>query len=158
MNRQEYIEKLVALARLKWHIDEVEQKELELILDLIPDKTAPTQFDWDKIFPNTTPYTPGKRNPWEDVTVMYGVVMPDIWNKDETNKIDDLENLSTSDNANKSNSGKEAYILAKDSSAISVSQNGDASTTITHENGIEKNGGKKFYTNNKYQKEYKKNK
>lgn len=83
---------------------------------------------------------------------MYGVVIPDIWNKDETNIFDNLENLSTSDNANKSNSGKEAYILAKDSSAISVSQNGDASTTITHENGIEKNGGKKFYTNNKYQK------
>lgn len=146
MNRQEYIEKLVALARLKWHIDEVEQKELELILDLIPDKTTPTQFDWDKIFPNTTPYIPGKKQPWEDITVMYGVEIPGTWNKNEAN------------NANKSDSGKEAYILAKDSSAISVSQNGDASTTIAHENGIEKNGGKKFYTNNKYQKEYKKNK
>lgn len=58
MNREEYIQKLVALARLKWHIDEVEQKELELILDLIPDKATPTQIDWDKILPNTTPYTP----------------------------------------------------------------------------------------------------
>lgn len=147
MNRQEYIEKIVALARLKWHIDEVEQKELELILDLIPDKTAPTQIDWDKIFPNTTPYIPRKRQPLQDiVTVMYGVQFPDTWNKDEAN------------NANKSDNGKETYILTNESSAISVWQNEDASTTIAYENGIKKNGGKKFYTNNKHQKEYKKNK
>lgn len=140
MNRQEYIEKLVALARLKWHIDEVEQKELELILDLIPDKTTPTQIDWDKNFPNTTPYIPGNRLPWEDVTVKYGVQIPDIWNEDKAN------------NANKSDSGKETYILAKDSSAISVSQSENASTTVAYENDIKKNGGKKFYTNGKYQK------
>lgn len=158
MNREEYIQKLVALARLKWHIDEVEQKELELLLDLIPDKATPTQFDWDKFLPKTTPYTPGKRQPWEDITVMYGVQIPDIWNKDKFNVFDNLENLSTSDNANKSDSGREAYTFAKDSSAISASLQGDASTTITHEDAIKKNNGKKFYTNNKYQKEYKKNK
>lgn len=147
MNREEYIQKLVALARLKWHIDEVEQKELELILDLIPDKTTPTQIDWDKIFPNITPYTPGKKQPWEDnITVMYGVQFPGTWNKDEAN------------NANKSDSGKETYILTKDSSAISVSQNENTSTAIAYEDSIKKNGGKKFYTNGKYQKEYKKNK
>ena len=146
MNREEYIQKLVALARLKWHIDEVEQKELELILDLIPDKTAPIQIDWDKSFPSITPYIPGKRQPWEDITVMYGVQLPDIWNKDETN------------NANKSNNGEETYTFAKDSSAISASLQGDVSATITHEDAIKKNNGKKFYTNGKYQKEYKKNK
>lgn len=147
MNREEYIQKLVALARLKWHIDEIEQKELELILDLIPDKTTPIQIDWDKSFPNTTPpYIPDKKQPWETVTVMYGVQFPDVWNKDKAN------------NVNKSDSGREAYTFAKDSSAISASLQGDASTTITHEDAIKKNNGKKFYTNNKYQKEYKKNK
>ena len=178
MNRKQYIEKLVAIARLKWHITEAEQKEMELLLDLIPDKATPNDFEWDKIFPDTTPYpdiTPYKpkpKYPWDDVAVMYGVVMPDtVWNEDDKRKWFEQFKTTSDDNAKENDAnvfkGKSDTFIIGNETGNDIGNdignevgNGttDSASTVTTEDGFKRNGGKKFYTNGKYQKEYKKDK
>lgn len=77
MTREQYIQKLLAIYKLKYQPSELELKEFELLLQMIPDSdkstlTLPTS-------PLTTPdITPSNPNPWwKDQVLMYGCPIPE---------------------------------------------------------------------------------
>lgn len=69
MNREEYIEKLIAIYRLKYKPSDLEVEEFKLMLEMMPDKPVlyiPNRPDSPTIFPS----------PWDNIPLMYGVQMP----------------------------------------------------------------------------------
>ena len=75
MNRKDYIERLVKLATLKWHLNETDIEELRLVLEMMPDRPildipSPTLIETEqgKVVDMRPP-----------VVVMYGVGMPQQW-------------------------------------------------------------------------------
>jgi hypothetical protein len=71
MSREEYIEKLLAIYKLKYKPGEVEIEEFRLMLEMMPDR--PVLY-----IPNNpaSPITTPSPIPWSDTPVMYGVSMP----------------------------------------------------------------------------------
>lgn len=69
MNREEYIEKLLAIYRLKYKPSDVEIEEFKLMLEMMPDKPVlyiPNRPD----SPITVP------SPWDNTPLMYRVPIP----------------------------------------------------------------------------------
>ena len=76
MTREEYIQKLLAIYKLKYQPSELELREFELLLQMIPDSdkstlTLPTS---PLTIPDATPSNP---NPWwRDQVLIYGPPIP----------------------------------------------------------------------------------
>ena len=79
MTRTEYIEKLVRFAKMKWKLTDLEEEEIRLALEMIPDRNGefipqlpinPT-INPEPKFPTTAP-----RNPFPPTVTMYGCPTP----------------------------------------------------------------------------------
>jgi len=70
MNREDYIEKLIKLAYKKWGLTKVEEEEMRLLLDMIPDRPL-LNLEGVK-FPTPSPWP----DPNSPVVVMYGCGIP----------------------------------------------------------------------------------
>lgn len=71
MNREQFIEKLLAIYRLKYKPTDVEVEEFRLMLEMMPDRPA-------LYIPNTpgNPITAPNPRPYDNTPVMYGVYPP----------------------------------------------------------------------------------
>lgn len=81
MNREQYIEKLLAIYKLKYKPSDVEIEEFKLILEMMPDK--PVLY-----IPNSPDNPIPVPKPWDNTPLMYGVPIPPYAT---TNKQDKLE-------------------------------------------------------------------
>lgn len=71
MTREQYIEKLIAIYKLKYKPSEVEIEEFRLMLDMIPDRQS--------IGITINPNDSSNKRIWKDLTpVAYGPVYPNI--------------------------------------------------------------------------------
>jgi len=68
MTRERYIERLIAIYKLRYKPSETEIQEFKLLLEMMPDKTHP-YLDMPTAKRNNPFYPP--------VTLMYGVQVPD---------------------------------------------------------------------------------
>ena len=75
MNRQEYIEKLLVIYKLRYKPSEVEIAKFKLLLEMMPNDTVgitPPSPWWTKD-DNDNPF------PYPPITVMYGTGIPQQW-------------------------------------------------------------------------------
>ena len=71
MTREEYIQKVLAIYKLKYKPTELELKEFELVLQMIPDNGQNLTIPYTPITkPDTNPY------PWTTGPLMYGPPIP----------------------------------------------------------------------------------
>lgn len=69
MNREQYIEKLLAIYKLKYKPSDVEIEEFKLMLEMMPDK--PVLY-----IPNAPDSPTTDPKPWDNTPLMYGVPIP----------------------------------------------------------------------------------
>lgn len=80
MTRKEFIDRIIAIYRLKYKPSDLEVDEFRLLLEMMPDKeplTISTQSQSPIVI------NPGDNNNipwWRDTVVMYGCPMPNSWN------------------------------------------------------------------------------
>lgn len=92
MTRKEFIDRIIAIYRLKYKPSDLEIDEFRLVLELMPDSdksslTVPTS---PLTIPDTTPSNP---NPWwKDTVVMYGCPMPNSWDFNKSNSTSTFDN------------------------------------------------------------------
>lgn len=69
MTREQYIERLIAIYKLRYNPSQEEIEEFKLLMEMMPDK--PVLY-----IPNMpdSPITPPK--PWDNTPLMYGVPIP----------------------------------------------------------------------------------
>jgi len=89
MNREEYIEHIIALYKLKYNPTPFEVAEFRLALKMMPDTNGSMRYptmddmiisekDLPKVTPNVTPKKTKPYNPYDaPIALMYGVVFPE---------------------------------------------------------------------------------
>ena len=103
MNRDEYITKIIALAKLKFQLTQAEVEEFRLLLEMMPDKgTDFTPEITPGVLPNV-PYTPARPStspykPWRDVILMYGCEISGPYSQ-SNDIVNVLETMQTSTTA-----------------------------------------------------------
>ena len=68
MTREQYIERLIAIYKLRYKPSQEEIEEFKLLMEMMP----------NNIESIGVPYEPMNPRPWDNTPVMYGVQVPDI--------------------------------------------------------------------------------
>ena len=98
MTRKEFIDRIIAIYRLKYKPSDLEIDEFRLVLELMPDSDKPTLTL--PTSPITTPDPSPNPYPWwKDTVVMYGCPMPNSWdfNKSSSTFDSSIEGLKLKD-------------------------------------------------------------
>ena len=107
MTRAQYIQKLLAIYKLKYQPSELELKEFELLLQMIPDSDKPTLT-----LPTSPILDSPNKYPWQrDVVLMYGPPTPTTIDPyfDSTTTLDQFLGSKENNDINGFNKGTEEH-------------------------------------------------